>query len=132
MKNASMWIVRIALVMQFMGILAVVSLQAADEQPRAMWMAEWVRPDTPERTIGVLRLRDGKLAFAEQLGKVDWMVELSDIKRVTSQNKTLAITLANGSEYVLSVMEPNLSQASPKKAAAALERAMLTAAASGR
>ena len=132
MQTASMWIVRIALAVQFMGILAVVPLQAADEQPRGMWMAEWVRPDTPERAIGVLRLRDGKLSFAEQLGKVDWMVDLGDIKRVTTQNKTLAITLANGSEYLLSVMEANLTQASPKKAVAALERAMQTVSASGR
>ena len=132
MQRASMWIVRIALAMQFMGILAVVPLQAAEEQPRAMWMAEWIRPDTDDRAIGVLRLRDGKLTFAEQLGKVDWMVELSDIKRVASQNKALATTLANGNEYVVSVMEANLTPASPKKAMAALERAIQTVAAVGR
>ena len=47
-------------------------------------------------------------------------------------NKALAITLANGNEYVVSVMEANLTPASPKKAMAALERAIQTVAAVGR
>lgn len=132
MKTASLWIVRAALAVQLVCVLAVPVAYAADDQPRAMWMAEWVRPDTPERAIGVLRLRDGKLTFVEQLGRVDWDVDLSDIKRVTTVNKSLSITVGNGTEYVVSVMEPNLTQASPKKVSAMLERALQILASAGR
>ena len=44
MKTTSLWIIRLALTVQFIGVLAVPSLVAAAESPRAMWMAEWLRP----------------------------------------------------------------------------------------
>ena len=44
MKTTSLWIIRLALTVQFVGVLAVPSLVAAADSPRAMWMAEWLRP----------------------------------------------------------------------------------------
>ena len=132
MRATSLWIIRVALAIQFAGVLAVPAVYAADEQPRAMWMAEWLRQETPERAIGVLRIRDGKVTFTEQLGQVDWEFDLASIKRVVASSKSLTIVLASGKEYAVSVMEANLTPASPKKVAATLEHALQSIAATGR
>ena len=76
MKTTTLWVVRLALTVQFLGVLAVPSLLAASDVPRGMWMAEWQRPQVAERTIGVLGVRDGKLSFVEQIGQVDWELDL--------------------------------------------------------
>ena len=44
MKTASLWIIRVALAVQFLGVLAVPALVAAAESLRGRWMAEWLRP----------------------------------------------------------------------------------------
>lgn len=125
MKPLTQWIIRIALTVQFLGVLAVPGLVAAAESPRAMWMAEWLRPATTERTIGVLRIRDGKLSFVEQVGQVDWELELANVKRATAVNggRSLTIEMVSGEQYSVAIMEPNLIPTSAKKAVSTIERA---------
>ena len=143
MKPASLWIIRLALTVQFIGVLAVPSLVAASESPRAMWMAEWLNPHsadlspiarsaTGERTIGVLRIRDGKLSFVEQIGQVDWELDLANVKRVAVAGKALSITSLSGEEFIVTIMDPNLTQGSPKKAMAIIERAVQSIATNNR
>lgn len=124
MKPLTLWIIRVALTVQFLGVLAVPALLAASESPRAMWMAEWVRPGAAERAIGVLKVRDGKLSFVEQVGQIDWELDLSNVKRVAAANaRELVITAVSGEEFVVSIMEANLTPASPKKAVAIIDHA---------
>jgi len=142
MKTSSLWIIRIALIVQFLGVLAVPTLLAAEQAPRAMWMAEWQNPPQAlalseskgERTLGVLEIRDGKLSFVEQLGQVDWDLELSSVKRVAVVNngRSIAITSLAGAEYVFSIMGFDLTPASPKKAMAVIDRAVQAMAANAR
>ena len=126
MKTASFWIIRVALTVQFAAVLAVPSLLAAADSPRGMWMAEWLRPQTVERTIGVLTLRDGKLAFAEQVGQAGWEVELTKVKRISADKdgRSLVVVTVTGEEYVTAIMDPAMVRQSPKKALSVLERAM--------
>ena len=126
MKNSSLWIIRLALTVQFLGVLAVPTIVFAQESPRALWMAEWLRPHSIERTIGVLKLRDGKLSFVEQIGQVDWQLDLASIKKVATVNggRALLIVSITGDEYILSIMEANLTTASPKRAGSLIERAI--------
>jgi hypothetical protein len=152
MKPTSLWIIRVALTVQFLGVLAVPTLVAAADSPRAMWMAEWVnpiqgpalseertsrsevRPESNGRTIGVLRIRDGRLSFVEQLGQIDWELELANVKKVSTTNggHSLWIVAGSGEEYVLSIMEANMTQASPKKAASLIEHAIESVATNSR
>jgi hypothetical protein len=138
MKTTTLWIIRLALTVQFIGVLAVPSLLAAAEAPRAMWMAEWLRRPQSiglssvaqgakgERTIGVLELRNGRLAFTEQVGLVDWAVDLADVKSATivSNGHALLIASFNGDSFVTTILEPNLTPQSPKRALSTIERAM--------
>ena len=128
MKSRSFWIIRLALTVQFLSVLAVPTLIAAAESPRGMWMAEWLRPHAIERTFGVLRLRNHKLSFTEQVGQVDWQVDLSSVKRIATVNggRSLLIVSMSGDEYVVSIRDANLSPDSPKRAMAAIERAIET------
>jgi hypothetical protein len=133
MKPLTLWIIRVALTVQFLGVLAVPALVAASESPRAMWMAEWMNPTmagasttpgaAPERAIGVLRVRDGRLSFVEQVGQTDWELDLAAVKRVASSGRSLIVTSASGDEYIVSIMEANLTPASPKKAASLIDHA---------
>jgi hypothetical protein len=150
MKTTSLWIIRIALTVQFLGVLAVPTLLAASESPRAMWIAEWVNPnqglalsegrtsrsevraESNGRTIGVLRIRDGKLSFVEQLGQIDWELELANVKKVATTSRSLLIVSLTGEQYVLSIMEANMMQTSPKKAASLIERALESVATNNR
>jgi hypothetical protein len=145
MKTSSLWIIRLALAVQFVGVLAVPSLVAATDSPRAMWMAEWLRPqpadlspEAPgakgERTIGVLRVRDGQLSFVEQIGQVEWELDLANVKRVAPINggRSLSIVSVAGEEYVFSIMDLNMTPASPKKALGIIERAIQSLAANHR
>jgi hypothetical protein len=134
MKTASLWIIRCALTVQFAAVLAVPSLLAAAESPRGMWMAEWLRPQTVERTIGVLTLRDGKLTFSEQVGQVGWEVELVNVKRISPVNdgRALMVVTATGEEYVAAIMDPAMVRQSPKKALSIIERALQLQAANSR
>jgi hypothetical protein len=126
MKTTTLWIIRLALIVQFIGVLAVPSLIAAAEAPRAMWMAEWLRSDAIERAIGVLELRNGRLGFTEQVGQVDWAMDLTEVKRVTTVNdgRALLVESLNGEQFVTTIMESNLTPQSPKKALFTIERAM--------
>jgi hypothetical protein len=126
MKTTTIWVIRVALTVQFLGVLAVPTLLAASEAPRGMWMAEWMRPQVAERTIGVLRVRDGKLSFVEQIGQVDWELDLSSVKRVATINggRSISIVSASGEEFVITIMDPNMALGSPKKALAIIERAL--------
>ena len=126
MKPASLWIIRLALTVQFLGVLAVPAIVGAAESPRGMWMAEWLRPHSIERTIGVLRLHENKLIFTEQVGQVDWQLDLASVKRVAAVNggRSLLIVSRTGDEYVVSIMETDLTPASAKQAGALIERAM--------
>jgi hypothetical protein len=125
MKNTTLWIIRLALTVQFVSVLAVPTLLAASEAPQAMWMAEWVRPQSG-RTIGILTLRSGRLAFTEQVGQVDWDVDLANVRRVATANdgRALVILSNNGDEYVAVIMEANMTPQSPKRAVSTIERAM--------
>ena len=136
MKTSSFWIIRIALTVQFLGVLAVPALVAAAEAPRATWLAEWVNPSStdalsPEareregRTIGVLRLRDGQLTFSEQVGQVEWALDLSAVKRVNSVNgRTLSIETLSGRTYLLSILEGKQTIGSPRRAVTTIDRAL--------
>jgi hypothetical protein len=126
MKTASLWIIRVALAVQFLGVLSVPALVAAAESPRGTWMAEWIRPHSIERTIGVLRLRESRLTFVEQVGQVDWQLDLARVKKIATVNggRSLLIVSQNGDEYVVSIMETNLTPVSAKNAGALIERAM--------
>jgi hypothetical protein len=99
-----------------------------------VWVAEWLRPQASERTLGVLTLKDGKLSFAEQRGSHNWEIDLAAVKRVATANsgKALAISTAGGDEYVMAILQPNLIEQSPKKALATLERALQGLAANSR
>lgn len=134
MKTASLWIIRLALTVQFLGVLAVPTLLAAAESPRGMWMAEWVRPQAAERTLGVLALRDGKLTFSEQMGQAGWEVSLVSIKRVaqSTDGRALMIETVTGDQYVTAIMDATLVRQSPKKALSVIERALQLQSANGR
>lgn len=141
MKTTSLWIIRFALAVQFIGVLAVPSLVAANDSPRGIWMAEWLRPMASERTIGVLRLRDGKLSFVAQVGQVEWELDLDSVEQVTAVSgpstalragRAVSIVSVTGQEYVISILEPNMTLASPKKALAVIERAVQSVAAHSR
>lgn len=134
MKTASIWIIRLALTVQFAGVLAVPTILAATESPRGLWMAEWLRPQVAERTIGVLKVRDGKLSFVEQIGQVDWELDLTTVKRIATTNggRSLLVVTASGEEFVVSIMDLNMVPGSPKKVMATIERAVESAATSSR
>ena len=126
MKNSSLWIIRLALTVQFLGVLAVPTIVFASESPRALWMAEWLRPHSIERSIGVLTLRDNRLSFSEQIGQADWQLDLSRVKKVATINggRSLLVVAINGDEYIVSIMDADLTPASAKRATAIIERAL--------
>lgn len=126
MPTASLLIIRLALTVQFLGVLAVPALLAQAESPRGTWMAEWLRPQTAERTMGVLTLRDGKLSFSEQVGQVGWEVDLANVKRVAPANdgRALSVQTVSGEEYVSVIMDASMTRTSPKKVLTVLERAL--------
>ena len=131
MKTSSLWIIRVALIVQLIGVLAVPAAVAAAESPRAMWMAEWLRSRAVERTIGVLKLRDGRLSFTEMSSQAEWSIDIASVKRVSS-DRTMTIASSTGETYVMSIMDSNLTQGSPKKVVATIERAMQEMSASNR
>jgi hypothetical protein len=132
MKTSTLWIIRVALTVQFLGVLSVPALLASTDAPRAIWLAEWLNAGAASstgepsgRTIGVLRLRDGQLVFSEQVGQVEWTVDLSAVKRVSSvSGRALSIETMGGETYLLAVLESNLMTASPRRAVSLLERAV--------
>lgn len=141
MNSASLLIIRLALTVQFLGVLAVPSLLAAAESPRGTWMAEWLNPnqgpvlsESKGRSMGVLTLRDGKLSFSEQVGEVGWEVELSNVRKVAAANdgRALSIQTVGGAEYIAVIMDPSLTRMSPKKVLSVLERALQLQAANTR
>ena len=123
MKTSSLWIIRVALTVQLIGVLAVPVALAAAESPRAMWMAEWLRSRAVERTIGVLKLREGTLSFTEVSGRAEWSIDLASMKRVSGNGRTMTIESNSGETYVMSIMESNLTPGSPKKVVALIESA---------
>ena len=126
MKKSSILTIKLALLVQFFALLSVPVLVAAGEAPRAMWMAEWIRPDSGdlERTIGILRVRDAKVSFIEQVGEVDWELDLASVRKVAAAGGRVTIASMRGDEFVVVVMEPNLMPMSPKKVATTIERAL--------
>ena len=124
MKKTSIVSIKLALAVEFVAILSVPVVIASNESPRAVWLAEWVRPDAEGRTFGVFKLRDGGLSFDEQVGQGDWVLDLSSIKRVSSSNGRVVVTSSRGEEFVVVVMGPNMTAMSPKNAVAAIERAI--------
>jgi hypothetical protein len=134
MRAVTIWTIRIALTVQFLGVLAVPALVASNDAPRAMWMAEWMRPDVSERAIGVLKLRDNKITFVEQLGQADWEIDLSSVKRVSTTNggRAAAIETAAGQLFVVGVMDATMLPDSPKKVVTTIERALQAQAAVSR
>ena len=123
MRKSSLWIIRAALTVQLIGVLAVPVAVAASESPRGTWIAEWLRPGSNERTFGILTLRDGKLSFVEQSGDAKWQVDLASVKRVSAVNRALIVESAGGA-YVVATMESNLTPTSPDKVVAVIDRAM--------
>ena len=123
MKTSSLWIIRVALTVQLIGVLAVPVALAAAESPRAMWMAEWLRSRAVERTIGVLKLRDGSLSFTEVAGQAEWSIDIASVKRVSIKDGAMKIESSTGETYVMVIMDANLLQESPKKVVAMIESA---------
>jgi hypothetical protein len=126
MKTSSLWIIRVALTVQLIGVLAVPAAVAAAESPRAMWMAEWLRSRAVERTIGVLKLHEGRLSFIEMSGHAEWSIDVASVKRVSNTGRTMTIESSSGETYVMSVMDSNLTTGSPKRVVATIGRAMQT------
>ena len=124
MKTSSLWIIRVALTVQLIGVLAVPVALAAAESPRAMWMAEWLRSRAVERTIGVLKLHDGRLSFAEMSGHAEWSMDVASVTRVSNNGRTMTIVSNSGDTYVMSIMDANFTPGSPKKVVATIDRAM--------
>ena len=126
MKTPSLWIIKVALAVPFVGVLAVPAFVAAADSPRGIWMAEWLRPHSIERSIGVLRLRDAKLSFDEQVGHVEWELDLATVKRVATINGggSLLVVSNTGDEYIVSIMEADLTPGSPMLVASTIERAI--------
>jgi hypothetical protein len=123
MNTGSKWITQIALAALFMFAMAVPAAVASDE-PKSMWLAEWIQPDFAERTVGFLAIHQGKLAFGDQNFQTVWAVDITSIRGVAAARggKALAIQLASGEEVIVAVREPNLTAASQKKVAAAIQR----------
>lgn len=134
MKTATQVIIRLALTVQFLGVLAVPTLLAAAQAPKGTWMAEWLRSDSNERTMGVLTLRDGKLSFAQDVGDVGWVVELANVKRVapSADGRALVIQTIGGEEYVAAVMDPSMARIQPNKVINVIEQALKQLAQSSR
>ena len=140
MKTSSLWIIRVALTVQLIGVLAVPAAVAAAESPRAIWMAEWLRSRAVERTIGVLKLRDGRLSFTEMSGQAEWSIDIASVTRVSNNpstslragRQTMTIESNSGETYVMSIVESNFMQGSPKKVVATIDRAMQGMSASNR
>jgi hypothetical protein len=132
MKTTSLWIIRAALTVQFLCVLAVPVLVAQDNAPslpRAIWIAEWVRPAVAERTIGVLKLQQNRLLFDEQAGHASWTIDLASVKRiVNAHGRSVTIETIGGQTYVLAIMERDLTIGSPKRVVDIIERAMLAGA----
>ena len=126
MKTSSLWIIRVALTVQLIGVLAVPAAVAAAESPRAIWMAEWLRSRAVERTIGVLQLREGRLSFTEQTGHAEWSIDVASVKRVSNTGGTMTIEGSGGETYVMAIMDLDLTQGSPKKVVATIDRALRT------
>jgi hypothetical protein len=152
MKPASFWIIRLALTVQFLGVLSVPALVDASEAPRATWLAEWVNAasepapseqraslgegpaESNGRTIGVLRMRDNKLTFTEQIGQANWDLDLAAVKRVQSVQggRALMIESLTGDRYIVRIIDANFAPGNPKRAQATLERAIEALAAANR
>jgi hypothetical protein len=96
------------------------------ESPRGMWLGEWLRPHSIERSIGVLTVRDNKVSFSEEIGKPDWELELSRVNRVVTINAgcSLLIEAATGTEFIVSIMEADLTPGLAQHASSVIERAM--------
>ena len=138
MRTTTLWIIRLALMVQFIGVLAVPALLAQAEAPRGMWLAEWRNPpqaagglsavarEREGRTIGILELRHGKLAFTEQVGQADWSLDLGDVKSlaIVNDGRSLRVESTKGEAFETTIMEPDLTPQSPKKALSQIERAM--------
>ena len=133
MRTSSLWIIRVALTVQLIGVLAVPAAVAAAESPRAMWMAEWINATAERlvgrsaeregRTIGVLKLREGRLWFTEVSGQAEWSIDLASMKRVTNSGRTMTIESITGETYVMSIMDSDLTPGSPEKVVAIIESA---------
>jgi hypothetical protein len=139
MKPTSVWIIRLALTVQFLGVLSVPAILSANDlssvapgatevSPHASWTAEWLRlrQRSITRTVGVLKLGDGKLTFVEQIGHANWELDLASIRKVGTVNggRTLLIVSITGDEYIVSIKEANLSPGSPKGARSTIEKAL--------
>ena len=132
MKTSSVWIIRIALMVQFIGVLAVPALVASAESPRATWLAEWVSPQAREsngRTIGILKLRDARLSFDEQAGQ-GWAIDLPELKRVTISGRALIIESNSGEKFTVAILDSNMTMGSPKRVLSTIDRALQIAGAS--
>jgi hypothetical protein len=160
MKTGSLWIIRVALTVQFLGVLAVPALVAASDSPRGMWLAEWVNPgnepalsesrpspregrlESNGRIIGVLKLSEDKLTFIEQIGQVDWELDLARVRKVATVNsgpstslragRALLVVSTAGDEYIVKIIDPDFTPGSPKRALSAIERAIELRTANGR
>ena len=132
MKKTSVVAIKLALAVEFVAILSVPVVIASNDAPRAMWLAEWVRPDVDGRTFGIFRLRNGAVSFDEQVGQGDWVVDLTSVKHVAAANGRVIVTSTRGEEFVVVVMGPNMTAMSPKNAVAAIERAIQVATANSR
>ena len=136
MKRPSLRVVLLAFTVLSIGFLAMPEqVSAASESGRGMWLAEWIRPQaqgSAPRSIGVLKLRDGRLTFAEQNGQLDWELDLASVKRLATANGGRALVVASitGDEFIVSIMQPDMTQGSPKKALSIIERAVQSLAAS--
>ena len=143
MRTGSVWIIRVALAVQFLGAPGVPGIVLASSSPRALWMAEWLpalsaqpasrRESMGSRNIGVLALRESTLSFSQQ-GQVDWELELSNVSKVATVNRgrALLIVSARGDEYVVSIIGSDLTRAPAKRARATIEHALQLQAANGR
>lgn len=97
---------------------------AAAAQSRATWMASAADAPAGDKW-GRLTVKDGLLTFASS--KVAWQVPLSDITRVAESEigaQTLEIEARNGEVLSVSILGPQLTIESPRKARQTIQRAV--------
>ena len=71
-------------------------------------------------------MRDTRLTFVEQVGQVDWELDLARVRKIATVNggRSLLIVSQTGDEYVVTIMESDLTPASAKTASALIGRAI--------
>lgn len=127
-NNRSQWLVKVAVAVVLLGMPLVAQAQSSTS-PRGVWMAASADEGSlTGRGFGRLTIADGMLAF--QSANYEWLLELSEVKRI-SPSQTIANALeiegVAGQVFYVTILDAQLTPTAPGKAARAIERAVSTA-----